>query len=135
MADTLFRLIAVTPAAWLLPLLAVGYGAVLAAFHIDDAARELVADIRLAMKRADLSLDYVSRVIRVPGPKLSDQLLGKQPFTSFWRFVTPEITRTGFWHEFFAVRAERHGGVYVRGELAALVRGVDQLVHQKKKAS
>jgi hypothetical protein len=44
-----------------------------AALAIDASAKCLVADVRLAMKRADLSLDWVARTIQVPVPKLSDQ--------------------------------------------------------------
>lgn len=103
-----------------------------AAFGITDESKALVGDVRLAMKRADLSLDYVARCTGVPVPKLSDQLNSKTPFTAFWRFIAPEILASGFWHELFALRAERQGGVYVRGELAALVRSVQQLVSEKK---
>jgi hypothetical protein len=48
-----------------------------AALAIDASAKCLVADVRLAMKRADLSLDWVARTIQVPVPKLSDQLNGR----------------------------------------------------------
>lgn len=138
MTDTLNACVRAEPvlAFWACTL-AAGYllGLALAAFQVNDASRELVADVRLAMKRADLSVDFVARCTGVPAPKLSDQLNGKTPFTSFWRFIAPEIKASRFWDELFALRAERHGGVYVRGDLAVLVRGVERLVLEKEKAS
>lgn len=130
----LLSVMASSPYLVLASVFAVAYALVCAAvaFEINEPARELVADVRLAMKRADLSLDYVARCTSVPVQRLSDQLNAKTPFTSFWRFVAPEIKASRFWDELFAIRAERHGGIYVRGELAALVRGVEQLVIQRK---
>src|SRR6476469_5039096 len=130
---TLVRVLPSVCALWF-TVFGVGVSAawLLGAFEVSDDSRQLVADIRLAMKRSDLSLDYVARCICVPVPKLSEQLNGKQPFTSWWRFFSPEINGTSFWHEWHAIRAERHGGVYVRGQLAALVRGVEQLVTKQE---
>jgi hypothetical protein len=105
---------------------------VAALYVIDQAARDLAADVRLAMKRADLSLDYVSRVIRVPPNKLSDQLSGKAPFTVWCRFVTLELQQTEFWPEFLALRAERTNQWLVKLDLLAmLVVKVTELVNHK----
>lgn len=137
MPDLLLHIVRHAPV--LVPLTGLGWAFVVlapwlsATFAINDDSRQLVADVRLAMKRADLSLDFVARCTRVPVSKLSDQLNSKTPFTSFWRFIAPEILASHFWHELFALRAERQGGIYVRGELAALVRSVQRLVSEKEK--
>jgi hypothetical protein len=84
--------------------------AVGAALQIDEAARDFCADVRMAMKRADLSLDFVARSIRVPGNKLSRQLHGYDPFTYFWRFTALDVL---FWLELTRIRAQRLGGELV----------------------
>ena len=89
----------------------------------------LAADAKLAMKRADLTLDYVSRVTGVPLQRLSDQLNGKTPFTSFWRLFTGEMRETDFLSEFLDIQATRIDAVMVRGEkLAGLVLRMDFLL-------
>jgi hypothetical protein len=106
-----------------------------ATFLIDDCARLLVADVRLAMKRADLSLDYVARCIAVPIPKLSDQLNGKTPFTAWWRFACLEIRRdTTFWLEFAELQAARVDRVLVRADVGTLIAKVEALVGHKPMA-
>lgn len=100
-------------------------GAVLA---IDRAARDLVADVRLAMKRADLSVDFVSRCTGVPPSRLSDQLNGKTPFTAFWRFGTAEMRETDFWVEFLELQAERVDRMLVSRDLGTLVAKVEAMV-------
>lgn len=91
-----------TPAIFFLGFFAAG-------LVLDDCGSELAADVRLAMKRADLTLDYVSRVLRVPPNKLSDQLNGKRPFTFFWRFFSSAELRaeTDFRSEFLDILARR----------------------------
>lgn len=107
----------------------------LGATVVDAAAKELAADVRLAMKRADLSLDYVSRVLGVPGPRLSDQLLGKLPFTYFWRFTAREIRESDFWTELLAIEAERyHATLVLLPELSTLIHRVEELVGHKPMA-
>ncbi len=103
-----------------------------AAYVIDQAARDLVADVKLAMKRSDLTLDFVSRVIGVPTNKLSDQLNGKLAFTSFWRFTASELREAGFWVELLDIRARRVDRVLMRSDLATLVGLVEQLVQERK---
>lgn len=76
--------------------------AVCGAAVIDHAARELAADARLAMKRADLTLDYVARATGVPHSRLSDQLNGKTRSppcggSSSGRCATP-ISASSFWN-------------------------------------
>lgn len=105
-----------------------------AALAIDHAARELVGDVRLAMKRADLSLDFVSRVTGVPPQRLSDQLNGKTPFTAFWRFTAREIRESGFWLELVALRAARVDRYVVNREIGHLIERVEELVGQKPMA-
>ena len=88
-----------------------------AALAIDAA---LAASARLAMKRADLSLDYVSRVTGIPIQRLSDQLNGKTPFTGFWRFFAGEMRETDFLDEWLPLVAD---GI----ERIVLPRGVQLL--------
>jgi hypothetical protein len=108
--------------------LCLGLAVSASALAIDHAAKELVGDVRLAMKRSDLSLDYVSRVTGVPPQRLSDQLNGKTPFTAFWRFTRAEIRETAFWPEFLGIRNERCGLVQVPRDLGLLVASVRELV-------
>lgn len=104
-----------------------------AAYVIDEGARELAADVKLAMKRADLSVDFVARVIGVPRPKLSDQLNAVTPFTSFWRFTAREIRDSDFWPELLELRARRLDRALVKSDLARLVMRVEQLVGAEPK--
>jgi hypothetical protein len=104
-----------------------------AAFTIDASSRLLVADVRLAMKRADLSIDYVARVIGVAPNKLSDQLNGKTLFTAFARFGCDELRReTEFWLEFTAIQAERVNRELVRANLGELIAKVEELISGKR---
>lgn len=102
-----------------------------AAYVIDAAARDLVVDVRLAMKRADLSLDYVARATGVPHSRLSDQLNGKTPFTAFWRFTAPDIRDSDFWIEFLTLRVERVDRSVVMRDLGRLVGAVEVLIGHK----
>lgn len=102
-----------------------------AAIAIDAAARQLLADVKLAMKRADLSQDFVCRVTGVPLQRLSDQLNGKTPFTAFWRFATQEMRDTGFWLEFVDIQAARVNRELVRVDLGALISKLDAFVGGK----
>lgn len=84
-----------------------------------DAA--LARSVRLAMKRADLTLDYVSRVTGIPIQRLSDQLNGKTPFTGFCRFFSGEMRETDFLEEWLAIVADGVGRI-------VLPRGVQLMV-------
>lgn len=77
-------------------------GAMMMGFVVDEeTAKELGGVVRRAMHNADLTQDYVARCIGVPPPKLSDQLSGKVPFTSFWRFfIASELRESEFRDEF-----------------------------------
>ena len=97
------------------------------AYVIDEAARDLAADAKLAMKRADLSLDFVARVINVPRPKLSEQLNGNLPFTFLCRFAGREMWETDFWAEFLELRARRIDRALVSSSLGRLVVAVERL--------
>lgn len=108
--------------------------AVLAALAVDAATHELLTDVRLAMKRADLSLDYVARCCLVPPEKLSHQLAGRLPFTYCWRILAnAEIRESDFWPELLALRAERFDRALVSSELGVLVARVTALVDAVKK--
>lgn len=102
-----------------------------AAFAVDQ---QLAADAKLAMKRADLSLDYVSRAIGHEDKpyslsKLSDQLNGKTPFTAFWRFFVGDMRETAFREEFFAIQADRIGHAFIpNAQIAGLVSRLDFLL-------
>lgn len=101
--------------------------AILSAAIAIDAV--LAADAKLAMKRADLTLDYVSRVTLVPVQRLSDQLNGKTPFTCLWRFFTGEMRETDFALEFYEIQLQRADAVIVRGErLTSLLLRLDLLL-------
>jgi hypothetical protein len=91
-----------------------------AALAIDQAARDLVADVRLAMKRAP-------RVTGVPIQRLSDQLNAKTPFTSFWRFFVGEMRETDFQCEFLSIQAGRVDRMVVRCDLGQLLAKVEQM--------
>jgi hypothetical protein len=87
-----------------------------------------------AMKRADLTQDYISRVTRIPAARLSDQLSGKLPFTGFVRFGCREIREnTFFWTAFVEVLADRVDRAVVPVDVARLVAGVEELVGQKRR--
>lgn len=101
---------------------------------LDRASRQLVADVRLAMKRADLSLDYVSRVTGIPPSRLSDQLNGKTPFTGFWRFWVGEMRDTDFRIEFLELQAGHVDRLLVRVDLGALIQRLDELVTSTRMA-
>lgn len=92
----------------------------------------LAADARKAMKRADLTLDFVSRATGVPYSRLSDQLNGKTPFTAFWRFFTGEMLDTDFRAEFLEIQCERLDRVPVPRQLGLLVAGLDELLSTKR---
>jgi hypothetical protein len=99
-----------------------------ATLAIDSVGLQLVADIKLALKRADLSLDYVSRVTGVPIQRLSDQLNGKTPCTSLWRLLAaPEMQDTDFRLEFLDIQARRMDRALVAVDLSRLLAGVEQL--------
>jgi hypothetical protein len=99
-----------------------------AALAIDHAAIGLLEDVRLAMKRADLTSDWVARSIDVPPQKLSDQLLGKAPFTAWWRFSTAALDGTDFWDEFLDLRAKRRSRALVRTDLWQFIAAVREVV-------
>ena len=99
-----------------------------ATLAIDSAAMQLVADIKLALKRADLSLDEVSYATGVPIQRLSDQLNGKTPCTCLWRLlVAPGMRDTFFRLEFFTIQAERIDRAVVTVDLSRLLAGVEKL--------
>lgn len=87
-----------------------------------------------AMKRADLTQDYVSRVTRITPARLSDQLSGKLPFTGLVRFGCEEIRlHTDFWTEFADVLAARVNCALVPRDLGSLLAGVEELVGMKRR--
>ena len=115
-------------------LLACGLGLTLGAAAVDATTADLLADVRLALKRADLSLDYVARCIGIHYSKLSRQLAGDEPFTLCWRILaSSEIRQTEFWPEFLALRAARVDRAVVSSTLGQLVASVSELVAATKK--
>lgn len=102
---------------------------------VDAAAKQLAADVAKAMKRADLTQDYVARVLRIPPSKLSLQLSGQLPFTTLWRFFTnAEIADTEFRREFFEIQAERIDRRMVALDLGALVTSLQDALGKKPMA-
>lgn len=131
MADTLALLRACPLFALWLSAVAIGVGflAFGAAFEINGHARDLIADARLALDRADCSIDFSSRCARMPQPKLSDQLRGVLPFTSMWKlFAADELYASEFEAEYLSLRAKRRGLLIVRGDLGALLTRLDELL-------
>lgn len=121
MTHDLMSVVLDNPALWSLPLFAIAY-ALGMAFAMNDRTRELLADVRLAMKRADLSVDYVARVCGVPPNKASDQLRGVSPFTALWRlFSAPEICGSAFEAELLTLRAERKDRTVVRADVGVVL--------------
>jgi hypothetical protein len=115
-------------------LLAIGFlGAGVA---LDETARQLAADVRLAMKRADLSLDYVSRVLVVPPNKLSDQLNAKAHFTYLRKFFISRELReeTDFLSEFFDIFADRINRIALPRGVSVLFAKVDGTPKRMAKA-
>lgn len=100
------------------------------AYAVDDAAKTLAADARLALKRADVSQDFLSRVIRAPKAKVSEQLSGQQPFTLLPRILTAkEIRDTEFWREFLDIQEARLGRAVIAPPIVAeLIAKVDALL-------
>lgn len=106
------------------------------AYAVDQ---QLAEDSRLAMKRADLTLDWVCRAIG-DGPdkpyamnKLSEQLSGKRPFTAFWRFFVGEMAQTDFRAAFFEIQAERIDALFLRRSRAVdLLARMDFLLGSPK---
>lgn len=94
---------------------------------------DLAADAKLAMKRADLSLDYVARCTGIPHSRLSDQLNGKLPFTGFWRFFVGDMRETDFRVEFLELQADRLNRVLVRADLGLLLARVETLIAASRK--
>lgn len=109
-------------------------GVFCATVALDDVSRELAADAKLAMKRADLSLDYVARCTGVPHSRLSDQLNGKTPFTALWRFFVGEMRETDFRIEFLELQAGRVDRFLVRPDLGAIIARLDELVTSARMA-
>lgn len=133
MLDTLLRLVLEAPAvtcwAALVTLGAIVGG--IAAFEPDERMRQLLLDVRRALDRAGHSLDYASRCVRMPGPKLSDQLRGASPFTAMRRlFASDELAE--FEPEFLALRAQRYGLTVVRSDVGTLLAKLDAMLDGPK---
>ena len=83
-----------------------------AVYVLDEASRRLAALVSLAMQKADITQDYVSRCTGIPAARLSDQLAGKAPFTGLCRILANDElrTETDLWLELtdlFAGRVDR----------------------------
>lgn len=101
---------------------------IFSAVVVNEASRQLAATIALVLKRADLTIDYVSRVTGIPPNKLSDQLAGKVPFTGLCRILASDELRseTEFWPEFIGLCAKRVG---------CIVATIEDVVHASKRHS
>lgn len=135
MADSLIRLFSVSPELWWLPVLAAAFcfGAWLAVFEPTEKARQLIADVRLALDRADCSIDLSSRCARISQPKLSDQLRGVSPFTAMSRlFTADQLADSEFEAEFLAIRAKRRGLALVRADVGDLIARLDDALGIRK---
>lgn len=102
----------------------------------DCAARKLATTVALALKRADVTQDYVARVTGIPPNKLSLQLSGQAPFTGLCRILISHELRheTDFWQELVMLMAQSIDRALVPNDIAALVSKVDQLVNKKHMA-
>lgn len=115
-------------AIWL-GVLGVGVVIAMAAFEMNEHARQLIADTRLALDRSQNSIDFSSRCAQMPQCKLSDQLRGASPFTSLWRlFAADDLHASTFEDEYLALRARRRGLMLVRVDLGSLITKLDELV-------
>ena len=105
--------------------------AVYATHELDTWLAALTKD---AMRRADLTQDYVARVTGIPPNKLSEQLSGQRPFTGLVRFGCREMREeTDFWTEFAAGLADRVDKALVPRDLGSLVSGVEELIGTKRR--
>lgn len=105
------------------------------AFVVDEATRELGGLVQDAIKRAGLTQDFIAATIRVPRPKLSDQLNGKAPLTCLYRFYLSRDIRekTQFFPELIDLLGERFGRVVLSSsDLQALLDEVRILVHHSR---
>lgn len=95
-----------------------------------DGRLKLAASVAVAMKRADMTQDYVQRVTQMSGSKLSDQLAGKDRFTGLCRILeSDEIQQhTDFWIEWLSIQAEAHGRVLLPKDHGVLLAKVDRLL-------
>ena len=94
----------------------------------------LASIAREAMRRADLTQDYISRVTGIPVARLSDQLSGKLPFTGLVRFGCAEIREeTDFWLEFADVLAHQLHRDLVPSDWGRLIAGVEELVGAQRR--
>ena len=130
MADHLWTLIAAHPFAWWVLVFSAVVGM---ALGINQHARELAEDVRLAMKRADHSVDFTARSAVMPPPKLSDQLRAVATLTALWRFfAAPELVASEWEVEFLDLRAKRRGLTLVRSDVGALLTRLDEALIGKR---
>lgn len=106
--------------------LAIGIGAV----AVDEAGRRLAATVAHALKRADVTQDYVSRVTGIPASKLSDQLAGKVPFTGLCRILASAELKneTDFWLELLDLLADGVNRAFVPRDLGYVIAKLEMLV-------
>lgn len=103
-----------------------------APLQMDQAVRDLLADVQLAMKRADISHKAAALTMRVPLSKLSEQLHGHLPPTFLWRMTT---LGSAFWWELVAIRAKRLGGeLFAGGDVVRLLHAVERVERRMLKA-
>lgn len=93
----------------------------------DPVARLLAADVGRALERAWISRQAASIDLGIPLNKLSDQLNGKLPFTTCWKFLVG-LEDPDFTQEFLGLQAERVNAIVVTvPDLRALLTEVRAL--------
>lgn len=109
--------------------------AIAAAIAVDDAGRRLAALVALALKRADVTQDYVSLVTGIPRNKLSEQLAGKVPFTGLCRILANRALKdeTDFWFELTAIFADQVNRAVVSIDLGHIVSKLEEIVGAPKR--
>jgi hypothetical protein len=107
-------------------LLAIGVWTV----AVDESARRFAATVAIALKRADVTQDYVSRVTGIPPNKLSNQLAGKVPFTGLVRILASRELRdeTDFWLELMDLLADGVNRALVPMDLGYVIAKLELLV-------
>lgn len=102
----------------------------------DAAGQKLAALVALAMKRADLTQDYVARCTGIPPNKLSEQLAGKTPFTGLYRILSNVELRqeTELWCELVELLAHEIDRRVVPVDLGTIVAKLEEIVGKPKAA-
>lgn len=100
-------------------------------FTVSDASRDLAADVKAALRAANI--DLTAMAIDIGGisllPRLSTQLSGHEPFTLLCRVLAK--MGPSAWEAFIAIRARRIGREVVGQDIGALIAAVGALVARR----